>query len=67
MKNDNNQETFLALVKAGLWETEARLLLNEEVDYSELLRLAEEQSVVDTTAQYGDELFHRRVGIKVAI
>ncbi len=50
MKNDNNQETFLALVQAGLWETEARLLLNKEVDYSVLLRLAEEQSVVGLVA-----------------
>jgi hypothetical protein len=50
MKNDYNQKAFLALVKAGLWETEARLLLNEEVDYSELLRLAEEQSVVGLVA-----------------
>lgn len=50
MKNDNNQETFLALVQAGLWETEARLLLYEGVDYSEVFRSAEEQSVVGLVA-----------------
>lgn len=50
MKNDYNQQAFITLVKAGLWETEARLLLNEEVDYSEVLRLAEEQTVVGLVA-----------------
>lgn len=50
MKNDYSQQVFITLVKAGLWETEARLLLNEEVDYSEVLRLAEEQSVVGLVA-----------------
>ena len=43
---DNNTEAFLELVRAGLWEKEARLLPFVEVDYSEVLRLAEEQSVV---------------------
>ena len=50
MKNDYNRQAFITLVQAGLWETEARLLLIEEVDYSVLLRLAEEQSVVGLVA-----------------
>lgn len=43
---DNNTQAFLALVRAGLWEQDVRLLPFGQVDYSEVLRLAEEQSVV---------------------
>ena len=43
---DNNIEAFLALVKSGLWEHDVRLLPFEKVDYEEIMRLAEEQSVV---------------------
>lgn len=41
----NNQQAFLELVRAGLWEKEARLLPFGEVDYDEIMRLAEMQSV----------------------
>lgn len=47
---DNNKQAFLALVRAGLWEQEARLLPFGEVDFSEVQRLAEEQSVVGLVA-----------------
>lgn len=43
---DNNTQAFLELVRAGLWEKEARLLPFGEVDYTEVIRLAEEQAVV---------------------
>lgn len=46
MRLDKNQQVFFALVKAGLWEQEARLLSFSEVDYEEVMRLAEEQSVI---------------------
>lgn len=46
MKFDNNQQAFLALLKAGLWEKEVRLLAFEEIDYSKIYRLSEEQSVI---------------------
>ena len=42
---DNNTGAFLELVRAGLWEKEARLLPFGEVDYNRVMRLAEEQSV----------------------
>lgn len=45
MKN-NNLEAFFSLIRAGLWETSVQLLPYEKVDYSEVMRLAEEQSVV---------------------
>ena len=42
---DNNLKAFLELVRAGLWEKEARLSPIRKVDYEEVMRLAEEQSV----------------------
>lgn len=47
---DNNTKAFLELVRAGLWEKEAHLLPYGEVDYEEIMRLAEEQSVVGLVA-----------------
>lgn len=46
LSKDNNLNAFFELVRAGLWEKEARLLSFGEVDYEEIMRLAEEQSVV---------------------
>lgn len=46
MQIDNNYQAFLALVKAGLWETEVRLASYGEISYSPLLNTATEQSVV---------------------
>lgn len=41
-----NRYAFFELVRAGLWEKEARLLPFGKIDYEEVMRLAEEQSVV---------------------
>ena len=38
-------EAFFALLTAGLWEKEVRLSQFRDIDYNELYRLAEEQSV----------------------
>jgi hypothetical protein len=46
----NNREAFLALVRAGLWEKEARLSPYKEIDYSQVLSLAEEQAIVGLVA-----------------
>lgn len=46
----NTKPTFLALVCAGLWEKEVQLAPYGEVDFSEVLQLAEEQSVVGLVA-----------------
>lgn len=51
MKNlDNNTQAFLALVRAGLWETDVKLLPYGDIDYKEVYRLAQEQSVVGLVA-----------------
>ena len=42
---NNNKQAFLELVRAGLWEKETRLLPFGDVDYDEIMRLAETQSV----------------------
>lgn len=46
MKPVYNQRTFFELLRAGLWEKEARLSQYNEIDYAAIMRLAEEQSVV---------------------
>lgn len=47
---NNNQQAFFALVRAGLWEKEVQLLPYGEVDYAEVMRLAQEQAVVGLVA-----------------
>lgn len=46
----NNSQAFFALLRAGLWETETRLLPFKDIEFAELFRLAEEQSVVGLVA-----------------
>ena len=41
-----NTDAFYELLRAGLWEKEARLSQYGEVDYEEIMSLAEEQSVL---------------------
>lgn len=43
---DNNTEVFFALMRAGLWEKEAHLSHYNTIDYSAIMQMAEEQSVV---------------------
>ena len=44
--NTNNQKTFLALARAGLWEKDVELREFWPTDFDEIMRLAEEQNVV---------------------
>lgn len=46
MKLDTNQQTFFELMRAGLWEKEAQILQYGKVDYDEVFRIADEQSVI---------------------
>ena len=43
---NTNQLAFFELLRAGLWEKEARLSQFGNIDYASILQLAEEQSVV---------------------
>ena len=46
MSLDNNSKVFFELLRAGLWEKEARLSQYKDIDYSAIFKLAGEQSVV---------------------
>lgn len=50
MKLDKNQQAFLTLLKAGLWEKEARLLSSDGVDFTCVYKLAQGQSVAGLVA-----------------
>lgn len=50
MNTNTNTKAFFELVKAGLWGTEVRLSNYDNIDYSEVFRLAEEQSVLGLVA-----------------
>ena len=45
-KYDSNINAFFALLRAGLWETEVQLCDYGAIDYSAIMNMAEEQSVV---------------------
>lgn len=46
----NNIQAFFELLRAGLWEKEALLSQYNDIDYSAIMKLAEEQSVVGIVA-----------------
>ena len=45
MKKNKNTDVLFELVRAGLWEKEARLSSLEDADWKEVYQLASEQSV----------------------
>lgn len=46
----NNLAAFFSLIKAGLWEKDVQISTKEPINYNEVFRLAEEQSVVGLLA-----------------
>ena len=50
MQLDKNQQAFFELLRAGLWEKDARLSQYKDINYPVVMRLAEEQSVVGLVA-----------------
>lgn len=47
---DNKQKAFFELLRAGLWEKEVRFSPYKDIDFSDVYRIAEEQSVVGLVA-----------------
>ena len=47
---NNNQQAFFELLRAGLWDKEARLSVFGTINLKEICRIAEEQSVVGLVA-----------------
>ena len=41
-----NQQAFFELLRAGLWEKEAQLSQYKDIDYSAIMKMAEEQSLL---------------------
>ena len=50
MNTNTNTKAFFELLRAGLWEKEFRLSNYENIDFAEVYRLAEEQSVIGMVA-----------------
>lgn len=50
MNTNTNTKAFFELVRAGLWGKEVRLSNYENIDFAEVYRLAEEQSVIGMVA-----------------
>ena len=50
MRLNNNQKAFFELLRAGLWEKESRLSIFGTIDFRDMYRIAEEQSVVGLVA-----------------
>ena len=50
MNTNKNQEVFFELIIAGLWNKEVRLSQYGDIDFNEIYRLAQEQSVVGLLA-----------------
>lgn len=67
MKLSNNQQAFFALVKAGLWEQDVQLASFGQIDFNEVYRLAEEQSVVGLVAAGIEHVIDVKVPQEVAL
>ena len=67
MKLDNNQQAFFALVRAGLWETEVKLSQFEQIDFNQVYRLAEDQSVVGLVAAGIEHVVDVKIPQQVAL
>ena len=65
--SDFDINAFLALVRAGLWEEEVRLLSFEKVEWARLYGLAQEQSVVGLVAAGLEHVVDLKVPRDVAL
>ncbi len=67
MKLNNNQQAFLELVRAGLWERDVCLLPYGDIDFQVIYRLAQEQSVVGLVAASIEHVVDTKVPQNVAL
>lgn len=63
----NNQKVFLALLRAGLWESEVKLSPYKELDYNQIYLLAQEQSVVGLVAAGIEHLVDTKIPQTLAL
>jgi hypothetical protein len=64
---DTNTQAFFALVRAGLWEQDIQLAPLGQIDFNEVYRLAEEQSVVGLVAAGIEHIKDVKVPKEVAL
>ena len=67
MSLDNNSKVFFELLRAGLWEKEARLSMFGAIDFEEVYRIADEQSVVGLVAAGLEHVADVKVPQEVAL
>lgn len=67
MNLDINQQTLFALVRAGLWEQDVRISQFGQIDFNEVFRLAEEQSVVGLVAAGIEHIIDEKVPQEAAL
>ena len=67
MHLDDNQQAFFDLVKAGLWEQDVQLSQLGQIDFNEVYRLAEEQSVVGLVAAGIEHVVDIKIPQQVAL
>ena len=67
MNLDYNQQAFFALVRAGLWEKDVRLLHLKNVDFNEVYRFAGEQSLVGLIAAGIEHVVDVKISQSVAL
>ena len=62
-----NTNAFFALLRSGLWEKEAQLISFGQVDYAEVMRLAQEQSLVGLVAAGLEHVVDVKVPKEIAL
>ena len=67
MKLDANQQAFFELIRAGLWEKGARLLQCRKVDYDEVFRIADEQSVIGLVTAGIEHVQHVKIPQEIVL
>ena len=67
MVKNSNTQAFFALVRAGLWEKEVRLSPYKDIDFSEVYRIAEEQSVIGLVAAGLEHISDVKVPQQIAL
>lgn len=66
-KPNNNTDAFFSLLRAGLWEQEVELSQFKGVDYTVLLEIAQEQSVVGLVAAGLEHISDIRIPKDIAL
>ena len=67
VRRNTNTDVFFNLLRAGLWEQDVQLASYEKIDFNEVYRLAEEQSVVGLVSAGIEHIVDVKVPQEVAL